>query len=56
MNRDDSGSRSQPARLAACRIAVDLNIFELLKDAGNESVVAKDIASRVNAEERFICE
>lgn len=42
---------AEPARSAYCRLAVDLNIFELLRDGGRpESISADDIAEKTGAD------
>ncbi|XXG94868.1 hypothetical protein Hte_001127 [Hypoxylon texense] len=45
---------AEPARAAHCRIAVELKIFELLKESGERGVSAKDLATKTGADEVLI--
>ncbi|KAI2610039.1 putative O-methyltransferase [Hypoxylon fragiforme] len=42
---------AEPARAAHCRIAVDLNVFEHLKESGEHGISAKDLAEKTKADE-----
>ncbi|KAI0852445.1 putative O-methyltransferase [Daldinia vernicosa] len=43
-----------PARAAHCRMAVDLGIFESLKDSGEVDISGKDLAAKAGADETLI--
>ncbi|KAI2780782.1 putative O-methyltransferase [Daldinia loculata] len=45
---------AEPARAAHCRIAVDLGLFESLKDSGELGVSGKALASKAGADETLI--
>ncbi|KAI1085383.1 putative O-methyltransferase [Whalleya microplaca] len=45
---------AEPARSAHCRIAVELNLFELLKEGGTQGMSAKDLATKTGANEVLI--
>lgn len=44
----------QPARAAHCRIAIDLGIFDHLKESGQAGITAKDLAIKTGADEVLI--
>jgi len=47
---------AEPARAAHCRIAVELKLFELLKESGSNGISAKDLAAKANgADDVLIC-
>lgn len=46
----------QPGRAAWCRMAVDLQLFDHLKSAGNEGVSPNILATKVGADEVLLCE
>lgn len=48
------GAREQPARAAHCRIAVELKLFEMLKEAETQGISAKDLAAKAGADEVLI--
>ncbi|KAI1453937.1 putative O-methyltransferase [Annulohypoxylon moriforme] len=45
---------AEPAKAAHCRIAVELKIFELLKESGAQGISAKDLATKTGADEVLI--
>ncbi|KAI0852381.1 putative O-methyltransferase [Daldinia vernicosa] len=45
---------AEPARAANCRTAVDLNIFEHLKQSGEAGITAKELAAKCSADEVLI--
>ncbi|KAI1208147.1 putative O-methyltransferase [Annulohypoxylon truncatum] len=42
---------AEPAKAAHCRIAVELKLFELLKESGEQGMTAKDLATKTGADE-----
>ncbi|KAI0176482.1 putative O-methyltransferase [Hypoxylon sp. FL1284] len=45
---------AEPARAAHCRIAVELKIFESLKEGGQQGVSVKDLATKTGADQVLI--
>ncbi|KAI1440479.1 putative O-methyltransferase [Annulohypoxylon stygium] len=45
---------AEPARAAHCRIAIDLGIFDHLKESGQAGITAKDLAIKTGADEVLI--
>ncbi|OTB15543.1 hypothetical protein K445DRAFT_60843 [Daldinia sp. EC12] len=45
---------AEPARAAHCRIAVDLRLFESLKESGEPGISGKDLAAKADADETLI--
>ncbi|KAF7371025.1 putative O-methyltransferase [Mycena sanguinolenta] len=45
---------AEPARTAHCRIAVELKLFEYLKESGPEGISSQDLATRAGAHEVLI--
>ncbi|OTB18911.1 hypothetical protein K445DRAFT_314752 [Daldinia sp. EC12] len=45
---------AEPARAANCRTAVDLKIFDHLKESGGAGITAKDLAVKTSADESLI--
>ncbi|KAI1482509.1 putative O-methyltransferase [Daldinia eschscholtzii] len=45
---------AEPARAAHCRIAVDLGLFESLKESGEPGISGKDLAAKADADETLI--
>ncbi|KAI1099214.1 putative O-methyltransferase [Jackrogersella minutella] len=45
---------AEPARAAHCRIAVALNLFELLKESGEQGISDKDLATKTGADQILI--
>ncbi|XDG05687.1 hypothetical protein ABKA04_005302 [Annulohypoxylon sp. FPYF3050] len=45
---------AEPARAAHCRIAIELGIFDYLKESGQAGVTAKDLAMKTGANEVLI--
>ncbi|KAI0382244.1 putative O-methyltransferase [Hypomontagnella monticulosa] len=45
---------AEPARAAHCRIAVELKLFELIQESGEQGINAKDLSTKVGADEVLI--
>ncbi|KAI2604697.1 putative O-methyltransferase [Hypoxylon sp. NC1633] len=45
---------AEPARAAHCRIAVELNFFESLKESGSQGIGPKDLAAKTGADKVLI--
>ena len=41
--------------VANCRIAIDLNIFEHLRQSGDNGLAVQDLAAKCNADITLIC-